>query len=487
MPNYKTAIIIGAGPAGLTAAYELLTRTDIKPIIIEKSEYLGGISRTIQFQGNRMDLGGHRFFTKSPRVNDFWLNILPLENQSPPQVDQTMLVCQRKSRIYFLKKLFDYPLNLNLATLKRLGWKRTIKITFSYLKSLIRPIKPEKNLEDFFINRFGRELYQTFFQAYTEKLWGKTCQEISPEWGTQRVKGVSIISAIKHALGLNKTVETSLIETFLYPKLGPGQMWETVAQKIISLGGKIITPATATTIYASANQIAAVGISHHSGRQEKLTADYFFSSMPVKDLVAALEPPAPPEIKNIAAGLCYRDFLTVGLLLKKIRLEEKNGELIRDNWLYIQEPGVKLGRVQIFNNWSPYLVANPNTVWLGLEYFCSVGDDLWIKSDAEVIKLAQVELEQIGFITEDDILTATVARMEKAYPAYFGSYNQFPKLQKYLDRFTNLFPIGRNGLHKYNNQDHSMLTAMTAIDNIINNRPDKSNIWAVNTEKDYHE
>jgi len=518
----QTAIIIGAGPAGLTAALELLERSDIQPIVLESSEFLGGIARTVQYKGNRMDIGGHRFFSKSDRVMNWWFNILPLETghnaQSiayqqqtrevatapkvdPRTTDKVMLIRPRKSRIYFLRSFFDYPITLSKNTILNLGLFRTFKIGLSYARSLLFPIRNEKNLEQFFVNRFGRELYQTFFKSYTEKVWGTPCHEISAEWGKQRIKGLSILKTLGHIVkkmfGKKETsvgqkgVETSLIEQFMYPKFGPGQMWEEVARRVEAQGGQIIHHQEVEKICWEGNEIQSVtAINRQTGEQTEYAGDYFFSTMAVKDLVKVSEPAAPPTIREISDGLIYRDFITVGMLVSKLKVKHdhpQSEKLLSDNWIYIQEPDVQLGRLQIFNNWSPALVADPTKVWLGLEYFCYEKDDIWKLSDEKMIELAAGELAKIGIIETSDMLDATVVRVPKTYPAYFGAYDRFDQVRAWLDGFVNLFPVGRNGMHKYNNQDHSMLTAMTAVDNILAGRTDKSNLWDVNTEQEYHE
>lgn len=519
MENKKRAIIIGAGPAGLTAAYELLTRTNIVPIVVEKSEHMGGISRTINYKGNRIDIGGHRFFSKSDRIMVWWQQILPLQKiegvqkiayQSrsrdleplsseidPSTTDAVMLLRKRKSRIYYNRQFFAYPLKINRDTVKKLGYFNTLKIGCSYLKSVAFPIRPEVNLEDFFINRFGKRLYKTFFKSYTEKVWGLPCNQINAEWGAQRVKGLSITGTIKHALSTilrknndiaQKNTETSLIEQFLYPKYGPGQMWQEVAKKVEALGGTILTNTIAEKIVAENNQIHAVEVQNIKTNETKtLRGDYFFSTMPIKELVASLQIEIPKNIKLISDGLLYRDFITVGLLCNRLKIKDPGGNDITDNWIYIQESDVLVGRLQIFNNWSPYMVSDPTKMWIGLEYFCNETDELWNKSDKNLIDLAKYEMEKIGIVDQVDVIDATVMRVEKTYPAYFGTYNQFDTLRQYLDSFQNLFLLGRNGMHRYNNQDHSMLTAMTAVDNIIAGITDKANIWAVNTEQEYHE
>jgi len=532
----KTAIIIGAGPAGLTAAYELLDKTDVVPLIFEMTDDIGGISKTVLYKGNRIDIGGHRFFSKSGRVMQWWQNLFPSQGAparddrllgrqvplaractlrplgsrepvtvpapDPERTDAVMLVRGRLSRIFYLRTFFDYPVSLTLDTLSKLGPVRILKIGLSYLKVRLAPARPESSLEEFFINRFGRELYLTFFKDYTEKVWGVPCSEIPPEWGAQRIKGLSVTTTLLHALGRvfrgaehpgRQQVETSLIERFLYPKLGPGQLWEEVAAQVERNGGRIIRQARAVGIETAGESVVSVRIrDERTGELESYTGDYLFSSMPVLELIAAMGDAVPPPVREIAGALQYRDFITVGLLLKKLKIRNEtalatvNG-LIPDNWIYIQEREVKLGRLQIFNNWSPYLVGDPDTVWIGLEYFCSEGDELWSMPDRDFIDFAIRELASIGIIDPEELLDSTLLRMPKAYPAYFGSYRDFDQVRAYTDRFRNLFLVGRNGMHRYNNADHSMLTAMTAVQNIIEGRTDKSNIWEVNAEETYHE
>jgi protoporphyrinogen oxidase len=517
-----TAIIIGAGPAGLTAAHELLTRTDIQPIVLEMSSYMGGISRTINYKGNRIDIGGHRFFSKSDRVMNWWLNFLPLEKvqdsdveityqrstrslaaggaaPDPVRQDRVMLLRNRLSRIYFLRRFFTYPITLSVDTLRKLGLVKTAWIGVSYLRSLVFPIRPEENLEQFFINRFGRKLYNTFFKSYTEKVWGVPCNQISAEWGAQRIKGLSIYQTLMHIVRKlvprgagdisQKNTETSLIEKFLYPKFGPGQMWEEVARQVTEKGGEILCGWRVEKLEHDDHcRITAVWAANAaSGERRRLAGDFFFSTMPVRELIGGLDPAPPAAVREVADGLIYRDFITVGLLCRRLKIQDASGENIRDNWIYIQEPDVLVGRLQIFNNWSPYMVANPETVWVGLEYFCNETDSLWRKPDAELIQLAKEELSKLGMLDPGYALDATVIRMPKAYPAYFGTYSRFQEIADYTDRFENLFLVGRNGMHRYNNQDHSMLAAMTAVDNIIGNVTSRENLWALNTEEDYHE
>ena len=504
----KKVVIIGAGPAGLSAAYELIKKSDIKPIIIEVDAQVGGISKTIEYQGNKMDIGGHRFFSKSKTVNDLWQAILPIEAQgddlgpNPEKTDEVLLKRNRLSRIFFLRKFFSYPVSLSQETLINLGAIRIFKIFVSYLKIKITPIKEEKSLEDFFINRFGKELYLTFFKDYTEKLWGVTCSKIKPEWGAQRIKGLSITKAIGHILKQSfifklffkkNKVETSLIDSFLYPKFGPGQMYEKMAKIIKDKGGEIYLNQKVINLKSEGKNIIEITTKDQIiGENLVRSADYVISSMPVKDLIQNLTPPAPEEVLRVAQGLCYRDFITVGLLLNKLKIENKTktktfNNLIPDNWIYIQERDVKIGRLQIFNNWSPYLVKDPETVWLGLEYFGDFNDELFSQSDADFKKFAIEELVKIDIIKSEDVLDSCIIRTPKAYPAYFGTYDEFDKIKDFSDTFTNLFLIGRNGMHRYNNMDHSILAGLTAANNIINNISDKSNLWEINTESEYHE
>lgn len=491
----KTAIIIGAGPAGLTAAYELLVRTDIKPVIFEMTSHIGGISKTINYKGNRIDIGGHRFFSRSEQIMNWWLNIFPVENGylKPQELDNIMLVRKRVSRIFFLRKFFDYPVSLNKNTILNLGFIRMLKIGLSYIYASLFPVK-EHSLEDFFINRFGKELYSTFFKDYTEKVWGVPCRMIKPEWGAQRIKGLSVKKALLHAVKSiffrdsslsQKNTETSLIDQFIYPKFGPGQLWEEVAKIITDKGGEIFLNHRVIALDVKENSIITSKVRNDSGVEREFKGDYFFSTMAVRDLIGAMET-VPKQVREVAQGLKYRDFITVGLLLKSLKIKEKE-HMIPDNWIYIQESDVKIGRVQIFNNWSPYMVKDEHTVWLGLEYFCNEGDMLWNMADKEFISFAIDELVKIDFINKEDVLDGVIIREFKTYPAYFGTYDQFHIIREYIDKFENLFLIGRNGMHRYNNQDHSMLTAITAVEHIINNIPGKDKIWHINTEEEYNE
>lgn len=413
---------------------------------------------------------------------------------SPDNENKVLLVRNRLSRIFYRRKFFNYPISLSVQTIKNLGFFRSIMLGLSYFKYRLFPIKNEKNLEDFFINRFGKKLYETFFKDYTEKVWGVACNEISPSWGGQRIKGLSISKALKDAISQKfkskkdieqKDIETSLIRRFFYPKLGPGQMWEIVADEIRVKGGEILTQHQVVRINHKNQRANSVIVKNkETGETSEFQADYIFSTMPIIDLINGMD--CPKEIQDIASGLVYRDFITVGLLVDKL-LIDKTENKIKDNWIYIQESDVYLGRLQVFNNWSPYLVNDPSKYWLGLEYFCFQSDDFWNKDDNAIIELAVKELEKIGIIDANDVCDSTMHRVIKAYPAYFGTYDQLNKVTAFTDSIENLFLIGRNGMHKYNNMDHSMLTAMIAVENIVNNITDKSNIWNVNTEQSYHE
>lgn len=511
----KVAIIIGAGPAGLTAAYRLLTETDYLPLILEEEDFVGGISRTVEYKGNRMDIGGHRFFTKVPEVMSLWREMEPLQGApamddrrlgeekpleengpDPETADRVMLVRRRVSRIYYLKKFFDYPISLKWETFRNMGFARTMKAGFGYLKSSIFK-KEETSLRNFYINRFGKPLYEMFFESYTEKVWGRDPKDISAAWGAQRVKGLSLSKAVWNVLSKpfrpkNAKVETSLIEQYYYPKKGPGQLYEQMAQEILARGGQILFGAKVVEVGLENGTVTQV-VAERNGARETFRADEVFSTMPIRDLVAGMRGEVPADVRRVAAGLPYRDFQTVGLLVKKLKIKNETKlrtlhGIVPDCWIYIQDGDVKLGRLQIFNNWSPYMVADPDhTVWIGLEYFCNEGDDLWKMSDAEFIALAKRELASIGIVEEADILDATRVKVRKAYPAYFDTYEEFDKVKDFLSGIGNLWCVGRNGQHKYNNMDHSMLSAMEAVRCLKEGRRDKTDVWNVNTEKEYHE
>lgn len=515
----KKAIVVGAGPAGLTAGFELLKQTDIKPLLFESSNEIGGISRTIVHNGNRMDIGGHRFFSKNDTIMNWWQNIMPLQGApalddlllkrnkklkndgpNPQEENNVILLRQRISRIFYLKRFFDYPISAKPQTFINLGIKNTLQILDGYIHSLIKK-RQEISLEDFYINRFGRPLYKIFFEDYTQKVWGIHPSQLGADWGAQRVKGLSVLSIVKDILKKpfrdknlqQKDTETSLIEQFIYPKFGPGQLWENVAGIISEKGGVVKKNATVVDINVAQNRVHSVNIDE-GGHIHTEFCDYLLSSMPLRDLINAIKGvEIPDEVKNIAQNLPYRDFISVGVLVKELAIENRTKiktykNRIPDTWIYIQDPNVKIGRIQVFNNWSPYMVSDyENSIFLGLEYFCTEGDELWLMPESEFINMAINELEQIHFVKKENIIDTILVKTPKAYPAYYGSYYELDKVKTFLDTIENLYCIGRNGQHRYNNMDHSMLTAMEAVKNIRNNSSDKSNIWNINTESDYHE
>lgn len=516
----KKAIIVGGGPAGLTAAYELLKQTDVHPVVYEVEDSVGGISKTVNYNGNRMDIGGHRFFSKSTAVMDWWNEVMPLQSApsfddillhkekpfaaqgpDPEKDDRVMLVRERVSRIFFLRKFFDYPISLKLQTFANMGLWRTIKAGCGYVHASLFK-KKEDSLENFYINRFGKPLYSMFFEDYTEKVWGVHPSKLGADWGSQRVKGLSVAAVLKDMITKKfksskdisqKQVETSLIEQFVYPKYGPGQLWETVANDIQDKSGEVVKNSEVVAVHVEGNRVVSVDV-RKDGVVENQPCDYLFSSMPIKDLVAALRGiDVPQDVAQVAKELPYRDFITVGLLVKKMKIENQTkivtyDKRVPDTWVYIQERDVKVGRMQIFNNWSPYMVADyKNSMFIGLEYFCSEGDELWNMSKEDFINMAIDEMVKIDIINREDVIDATQVKIKKAYPSYFGSYYQLDIVKDFLNGIENLYCIGRNGQHRYNNMDHSMLTAMEAVGNIRDNRTNKDNIWAVNTEEEYHE
>jgi protoporphyrinogen oxidase len=498
--NKEIVLIIGAGPAGLTAAYELLQKSDqFHPVIFESSSDIGGISKTVNYKGNRIDIGGHRFFSKSEIVMNWWSKLMPSEDPDNPENDiNRMMVRNRVSRIYYLRKFFEYPIGLSFKTLQNLGITRTIKISLSYVKQIILPIKVINSLEDFLINRFGKELYKTFFKDYTEKIWGVPCTEISPLWGAQRIKGLSVTKTIIHAIKqllnfdksiLQKNTETSLIERFLYPKLGPGQFWEKLAKDIQRLGGEIHLNHKVTAINPLKTAIGLTTTNSLSGELINFKGKHILSSMPIKSLYKAISETTtvPKSILRISNGLCYRDFISVGLLLKDLKIKDPNNEKIKDNWIYIQDKDVKMARLQIFNNWSPFMVKEPNTYWLGLEFLCYQTDDFWQRDDQEIINQGIEELVKLGIINKEDVIDHTLIRMPKAYPSYTSTYSEFENLKKHLSTYEHIFPMGRNGLHRYNNADHSILTAMHVVDFLIGKNLNKDSVWEVNANSEYLE
>ncbi|MDY3108685.1 MAG: NAD(P)/FAD-dependent oxidoreductase [Lachnospiraceae bacterium] len=512
----KKALVIGAGPAGLTAAYELLTKSeDMEVMVFEESDCFGGISKTVEYKGNRMDMGGHRFFSKIPEVNAWWDKMLPMQGSAtyddillnrpmplaeggpdPEKEDRVMLTRHRVSRILFDNKFYDYPVTLKMETLKNMGFFTTMKVGFSYLAAILHK-KPEDNLENFYINRFGRKLYSMFFEYYTENLWGRHPSEIDASWGAQRVKGLSVVAIIKDIFGKifkkkNRKVETSLIEEFKYPKLGPGQLWDVTAEEITKLGGTIIKNAKVTKLQKEGDKIVSLTYVK-DGQEVTVEGDYIISSMPVKDLVAGMND-VPAEPARIAAGLPYRDYMTLGVLVPKINLENKTklktvSNIVPDCWVYVQDRRVKMGRFQIYNNWSPYMIKDlENTIWIGLEYFVNEGDEFWNMTEEQFSAFGVQEMVNLGLIDSPDVVLDThMEKVKKAYPAYFDTYDEMDKLVEYLKSIDNLYCVGRNGQHRYNNIDHSMVTSFETVKNILSGEKDKSNIWSVNTEQEYHE
>ena len=504
----KKALIIGAGPAGLTAAYELLTKSkDIEVVVFEESDCFGGISKTVNYKGNRMDMGGHRFFSKIPEVNAWWDHMLPMQGHptyddiilhrpmpvaeggpDPEKEDRVMLTRHRVSRILFDTKFYDYPISLKPETFKNFGLLTTLKVGFSYLGSMFHKL-PEDNLENFYINCFGRKLYSMFFEYYTENLWGRHPSEIDASWGAQRTKGLSIMGILKDFFGKlfkvkNRKVNTSLIEEFKYPKLGPGQLWDVTAAEVEKLGG---------TIIKNANNVLTSLTYEKDGQELTMEGDYFISSMPVKDLVGGMND-VPADAARIAAGLPYRDYMTLGVLVPKINLVNKTNirtvnNIVPDCWVYVQDRNVKLGRFQIYNNWSPYMIKDlEHTVWIGLEYFVNEGDEYWNMTEEEFAKIGVSEMIKLGLIDSPDVvLDVHMEKVKKAYPAYFDTYDEIDRLVDYLSSIENLYCVGRNGQHRYNNIDHSMVTSFEAVKNILTGSKDKKNIWSVNTEQEYHE
>ncbi len=523
----KTALIAGAGPAGLTAALEFVRGTEVHPIVCEKSNEVGGISKTVRYHGNRIDIGGHRFFSKNQRVMNWWAEEMPLQDapaqddillgrnpaandvrpesqtstSDPEQIDRVMLKRNRVSRIFYLRKFFDYPISLKWQTFANMGLWRTVKAGCGYMAAQIHK-RPETSLENFYINRFGQPLYSMFFEDYTEKVWGIHPSKLGADWGSQRVKGLSIAAILKDMFtkkfsskqGDNSRVETSLIEEFIYPKLGPGQLWETVAGDVVAAGGEVRMQTAVKRINVTGNRVVSVTITTASGEEQEMPCDYFISSMPLCDLVASIHGiEVPADVQRVAQSLPYRDFITVGLLVDKLAIKNQTKirtykQRVPDTWIYIQERDVKIGRLQIFNNWSPYMVKDyEHTEWIGLEYFCTEGDALWKMNDADFIQMATQELEHIGIIDKGAVKDAVRIKVQKAYPAYFGTYYELDKVRNFLDGIENLYCVGRNGQHRYNNMDHSMLTAMNVVDAIKSGSTDKTAIWNVNTEEEYHE
>jgi protoporphyrinogen oxidase len=471
MSAANRVIIIGAGPAGLTAAYEL-SKTGTPNVVLEKDDVVGGLSRTVSYRGYLFDIGGHRFFTKVQVVHDLWREILGDEN-----------FCRRErlSRIYYNKVLFHYPLRV-ANTLRGMGLWNSLLILLSYLRAQLFPITPEESLEAWVSNRFGRRLYRIFFKTYTEKVWGIPCSEISADWAAQRIKGLSLFTAVKNALLRQQTSNssatvTSLIDSFHYPRRGPGMMWEAAASFVRASGNEILFNAAVRRIAHNGNRVRALE-AVIDGQNRIFEGTHFISSMPIRELIDRLDPSAPSEVQEAARSLNYRDFITVALIVDK-------EHLFPDNWIYVHDPAVKLGRIQNFKNWSPDMLPDRSKTCLGLEYFCFEGDGLWTMSDRDLIALAKAELKTLALAEPDEIIDGKVVRVPKAYPVYDSHHREaLSIIRKFLAPLANLQLVGRNGMHKYNNQDHSMLTAMLAVRNI---QGANHGLWEVNVERDYHE
>ncbi|MBQ7678716.1 MAG: NAD(P)/FAD-dependent oxidoreductase [Butyrivibrio sp.] len=514
----QKVIVIGAGPAGLTAAYELLRQAGdrYEVVVLEETQSFGGISRTVEYHGNRMDMGGHRFFSKVPEVNAWWERMLPLQGAAtwddiqlnrpmslkeggpdPEKTDRVMLKRHRVSRILFDNKFYDYPISLKPETFMNFGFLTTMRVGFSYMASVFHK-RPEDNLENLYINNFGKKLYEMFFEYYTENLWGRHPSEIDASWGKQRTKGLSIFGIIRDYLGRlfhvrNRKVNTSLIEEFKYPKLGPGQLWDVTAEEIRKLGGTILMNTQVTRVHKNADQ-HMTGLTYVSeGTEHEMEGDIIISSMPLKDLVCGMND-VPSDIHNIAAGLPYRDYMTLGVLVPSLNLRNKTdirtiSNIVPDCWVYVQDRRVKMGRFQIYNNWSPYMIKDiEHTIWMGLEYFVNEGDEYWTMEDEAFSRFAVDEMVKMGLIDSAScVLDTHVERVKKAYPAYFDTYDRIDELIAYLKGIDNLFCVGRNGQHRYNNIDHSMCTSFETVKAILSGTRDRSAIWDVNTEKEYHE
>ena len=463
-------VIIGGGPAGLTAAYEL-TKLGKGSVVLEQDELVGGISRTVEYEGYRFDIGGHRFFTKVPYVQELWVELL----------DEEFMLRPRMSRIHYNGTFFDYPLR-PVGALRGLGPIEAVRIMASFVRSNLFPYKPERNFEEWVSNRFGRRLFQIFFKTYTEKVWGMPCSEISADWAAQRIKNLDLVSLVKNALlgaGRGKNQITTLIEEFQYPRHGPGQMWETCVQRLAKRGVETQLRTSVETLHHDGERVTHVTVQDADG-ERTVEGETFLSTMPVRTLLHSLDPLPPQEILDAADRLRYRDFLTVGLIVDR-------EELFPDNWIYIHSPDVKLGRIQNFKNWSPHMVPDPSKSSLGLEYFVQEGDEIWDMADDDLIALGTKECELLKLIPPDSVIDGTVIRMPKAYPVYDDVYQEaLNEIREWLSGLPNLQLIGRNGQHRYNNQDHSMVTAVYAARNIAAGR-DEYDVWDVNVEDEYHE
>ena len=468
-------MIIGAGPAGLSAAYALCKGG--RPVIVFESDptYVGGLSRTVQYKEFRFDVGGHRFFSKSALINELWAEILGTD----------LLVRSRLSRIYFRKQFFSYPIRA-LDTFRKLGMVETIRCLTSYVRAKTFPTRAPKSVEEWVTNQFGRRLYEMFFKTYTEKVWGMDCKDISADWAAQRIKGLSLTGAIRHAL--NRTPRTTagepvvktLIESFAYPRLGPGMMWNATRDIVVANGGQVLLDHHVTALcHDAANKQWTVTTTSSQGEQQ-WTAEHVISSAPLVEMIPAMKPSFDEPVLDAARSLSYRDFITVAIIVNE-------RDALADNWLYIHDPGVKVGRIQNFKAWSPELVPTEGKACLGMEYFCFEGDGLWTASDAELIALATRELQTLGIVDPADITDASVVRQKKAYPVYDAHYAaHVATIRKGLSQLPTFHAVGRNGMHKYDNQDHAMMTGLLTAENILAGR-EVFDAWRVNEDAEYHE
>ncbi|MGD9617386.1 MAG: NAD(P)/FAD-dependent oxidoreductase [Alphaproteobacteria bacterium] len=459
-------IIIGAGPAGLSAAYEL-AKNDVSSIVLEADSVVGGISKTVEYKGYRFDIGGHRFFTKVSVIDRIWHEVL----------GKDFIKRDRISRIYYRGKFYDYPIQ-PLNVFKNLGLIESALCFASYLRAVIAPKLPEEDFETYIRNRFGRRLYETFFKTYTEKVWGISCKRLRAEWAAQRIQGLSIKQLARSILGLRRERSKSdmiktLVRQFEYPRHGPGMMWSRMRELVEAKGVRVELGAPVSRIFWEPGRVTAVEV---GGR--RLVAEHVISSMPIRDLIGCLDPAPPPSVIAARDAFAYRDFLTVALIAR-------GRPRMNDNWIYVHDPGVNVGRIQIFNNWSPEMVPDPETTCYGLEYFCFEDDRIWSMRDGDLVEMAKREMERLGLLENKLVLDGTVVRMPKAYPVYDENYKEgLAAIRKFLDAVPNLQLVGRNGMHKYNNQDHSMLTAIMAARNILGAGYD---LWAINDDDEYHE
>ena len=463
---HAEVLIAGAGPAGLTTAYELALRGD-SPVVFEKDTIVGGHARTAVYNDYRFDMGGHRFFTKIGRVERIWHDLM----------GEDMLRVPRLSRIFYNGSYFRYPLRIG-NVLSGLGLWTSFTFGLSYLYALAFPYREESNFEEWVVNRFGRRLFEAFFKSYTEKVWGIPCSEIGADWAAQRIKGLSVRAALLHAIvGDRSNRSKTLIDQFLYPRLGPGQLWERMANAIVEHGGEVRRRCPVRSILRDGNRVTGFLV-EEGGESRCVTGTHYVGSMPIPVAVAMMDPPPPADVREAAAALNHRDFLTVCVIVDR-------ADLFPDNWIYIHEPSVHMGRLQNFKNWSPHMVPDSSKTSLGAEFFVTRGDELWEMDDEDLVELTRRELDALGLVKADLVEDGVVYRRPNAYPVYDGDYkDHLMTLEAFFKGFTNLQMVGRSGLHKYNNQDHSMLTAILAVENLYGAGHD---IWAVNSDDEYHE